>query len=342
LRNFSKAEQTVGDNTNRSLTTTQYVDGVRQGDRSILSRAITLIESNAEHHQQQAQQVLSELLGHAGNSIRLGLTGVPGAGKSTFIETLGLRLIERGHRVAVIAVDPSSSLSKGSILGDKTRMELLSQRDEAFIRPSPSGGALGGVARKTRETIHVFEAAGYDTVIIETIGVGQSEIAVRSMVDFFCVLLIAGAGDELQGIKRGVIELADALVINKADGDNLKAAQRAQQYYQQALQLLTPATAGWQPPVLLASALKGTGIDEVWAAVEDYVTRMKGSGQFNRRRTCQARDWLHSMLRERVLQRFYEHPTIAPLLPEIERQVTEGTLPVTAAVWKLLDKYHGR
>jgi LAO/AO transport system kinase len=323
----------------RNLSIEQYVDGVRQGDRSVLSRTITLIESNAEHHQQQAQQVLSKLLPHSGMSIRLGLTGVPGAGKSTFIETLGLQLIDRGHRVAVIAVDPSSSLSKGSILGDKTRMEQLSQREEAFIRPSPSGGALGGVARKTREAIHVFEAAGYDVVIVETIGVGQSEIAVRSMVDFFMVLLIAGAGDELQGIKRGVVELADALVINKADGANIEPARKAQQYYQQALELLTPATEGWDPPVLLSSAIENAGIEEAWATVERFGGQMKKSGQFERRRKEQARDWLHSMVHERVLQKFYEHPDIVSSLPEIERQVTEGSTPATAAVWELIDKY---
>ncbi len=323
----------------RTRSTTEYVEGVRRGDRSILSQTITLIESNAEHHQQQAQEVLSQLLPHAGKSIRLGLTGVPGAGKSTFIETLGLQLIEGGHRVAVLAVDPSSSLSKGSILGDKTRMEQLSQQPDAFIRPSPSGGALGGVARKTREAIHVFEAAGYDVIIVETIGVGQSEIAVRSMVDFFMVLLIAGAGDELQGIKRGVVELADALVINKADGDNLEPARKARQYYQQALELLTPATAGWRPPVLLASALEKTGIDQAWLTVEGFVSQMEKSGQFETKRREQARDWLHSMLRERVLQRFYEHPDIASFLPEIEKGVTAGTTPVTAAVWKLIDRY---
>lgn len=323
----------------RTRSTEDYVEGVRRGDRSILSQTITLIESNAEHHQQQAQEVLSQLLPHAGKSIRLGLTGVPGAGKSTFIETLGLQLIEGGHRVAVLAVDPSSSVSKGSILGDKTRMEQLSQQPSAFIRPSPSGGALGGVARKTREAIHVFEAAGYDVIIVETIGVGQSEIAVRSMVDFFMVLLISGAGDELQGIKRGVVELADALVINKADGDNLEPARKARQYYQQALELLTPATAGWRPPVLLASALEKTGIDQAWLTVEGFVSQMEKSGQFETKRREQARDWLHSMLRERVLQKFYEHPDIASSLPEIEKGVTAGTTPVTAAVWKLIDRY---
>ncbi|HWA87159.1 MAG TPA: methylmalonyl Co-A mutase-associated GTPase MeaB, partial [Opitutus sp.] len=254
----------------RVLKLEEFVEGVLGRDANVLARAITLIESNAPRHQVQAQELLAKLLPYTGGARRIGITGIPGAGKSIFIEALGCRLVDRGLRVAVLAVDPSSTISGGSILADKIRMEKLSRLPAAFIRPSPSGGSLGGVARKTRETVLLCEAAGFDVVIVETVGVGQNEVAVRSMVDFFLVLMIAGAGDEMQGIKKGVIELADALVINKADGDNRDRATAALADMRRVLHYLHPVTAGWTTPALLASALTGDGIDEVWRATEDF------------------------------------------------------------------------
>ncbi len=265
----------------RELSVDEYVDGVLSGNRTILARAITLVESNAERHQETAQEMLTRLLPYSGETIRIGITGVPGAGKSSTIETLGLRLCEMGHRLAVLAVDPSSSVTGGSILGDKTRMELLSRNKNAFIRPSPSGGVLGGVARKSRETMIVCEAAGFDVIIVETVGVGQSEITVRSMVDLFLLLQIAGAGDELQGIKKGVMERSDLIVVNKADGDNLLRANAARADYERILHYLQPSTEGWKTQALTCSAYTGDGIGELWGVIEEFRTATTASGAFS-------------------------------------------------------------
>jgi len=320
----------------RQLTVEEYVAGVRNGDRTILARAITLIESNAPAHIAQAQEVLRALLPFTGHSLRVGITGVPGVGKSTFIEALGTMLCERGHRVAVLAIDPSSSISRGSILGDKTRMERLARHPNAYIRPSPSGGSLGGVARKTRETLLLCEAAGFDIILVETVGVGQSETAVRGMVDFFLLLMLAGAGDELQGIKKGVIELADALLITKADGDNRQRALAAQAEYRHALRYLTPATPGWKPPVRTCSALTGTGIAEIWQEIERFRDELTASGVFANRRREQARDWLYTLIDEQLRTLFFAHPIVRERLPTLEQAVVEGTLPVVSAVQQLI------
>jgi LAO/AO transport system kinase len=323
----------------RAISTLEFTEGVMAGDRTILSRAITLVESNAPAHFAQAREVLAALLPHAGRSLRVGVTGPPGAGKSTFIDALGTRLIARGHRVAVAAVDPSSTLSGGSILGDKTRMERLANEPRAFVRPSPSGGILGGVARKTRETILVLEAAGYDVILVETVGVGQSETAVHSMVDIFLLMLIPGAGDELQGIKRGILELADAVLVNKADGDTRAAAERARAQYDMALHYLRPSETGPAARAYAASSLTGEGIDECWAVIESTAAHARGSGAFDRHRRGQERDWMHQIIRERMEEDFRGHPAVATLLPGLERAVTEGTIPATEAAMRLLQAY---
>ncbi len=323
----------------RQLPVDEYVQGVLDDDRTVLAQTITLVESNAPARLERAQEVLKQLLPHAGKSIRLGITGVPGVGKSTFIEALGCYLCEKGQRVAVLAVDPSSSLTKGSILGDKTRMERLSRKQECFIRPSPSGGMLGGVTRKSRETIIVCEAAGFDVILIETVGVGQSEVAVRAMVDFVLLLMLAGAGDELQGIKRGVMELADALLINKADGNNKLRAEAARQEYARALHYLTPATAGWITPAYTCSSITGTGIPEIWDVVEEFRQKTTVSGVFGSRRSSQIRDWLYAMLEDELRTRFYQHPNVVHVLPQIEQAVIDGIMPVTVAVKELLSTF---
>jgi LAO/AO transport system kinase len=322
----------------RPLTTNDYLTGILSGERTMLARAITLVESNAPGHLEQAQELLQQLLPHTGKAIRVGITGVPGAGKSTFIEALGLYLIQQGHKVAVLAVDPTSSLTKGSILGDKTRMEELAREANAFIRPSPTGGALGGVARKTRETMLVCEAAGFEIILVETVGTGQSEVAVRSMVDFFLLLLIPGAGDELQGIKKGIVEMADAVLINKADGENKAMADAARADYNRALHYLPSATEGWHTRAYAASALTGEGVEHIWKVIQSFRDKTAASGAFERRRREQAREWLHTLIEEQLRARFYNQPAIRKQLPQLEQAVMDGTLPATAAA-RLLFQY---
>jgi LAO/AO transport system kinase len=312
------------------------VAGVRAGERRALAKAITLIESTRRDHQARARHVLNALLPHSGRAIRVGISGVPGAGKSTFIEALGVWLIERGHRVAVLAVDPSSTVSGGSILGDKTRMETLCQREEAFIRPSPSAGSLGGVAEKTREAMLVCEAAGFDVVIVETVGVGQSETTVAGMVDMFCLLQLPNAGDDLQAIKKGIVELADLVVINKADIDPQAAAvTRAQ--WKNALGMLRPASPNWKPPVLLGSALKKEGVAEFWQAVDDCRKALAATGEFEAKRRSQALSWMWQMIDAGLHASFQHHPGVRARLPELTRSVGEGTVTPGAAAQALLD-----
>jgi LAO/AO transport system kinase len=320
----------------RALTTDDYAAGVLARDAVVLGRAITLIESNAPAHQAQAQEMLARLMPHTGRSRRVGITGIPGAGKSTFIEAFGCHLTDAGLRVAVLAIDPSSTVNGGSILGDKVRMEKLCRRPAAFIRPSPSGGSLGGVARKTREALLVCEAAGFDVVIVETVGVGQNEVTVRTMVDFFLVLMIAGAGDEMQGIKKGVIELADALVINKADGDNRPRATAAQAEMRRVLHYLHRPPDGWTTPALLASAITGEGVAEVWRTTEEFFKLTQASGALAARRQAQAVEWMHALIVESLRSRFYATPAVRERLAVVERAVAEGRTPVFAAALELL------
>jgi LAO/AO transport system kinase len=309
---------------------------VLAGDRTVLARAISLIESNAPAHQSAAQQVLAQLLPETGRSRRLGISGIPGAGKSTFIEALGCQLTATGHKVAVLAIDPSSSVTGGSILGDKVRMEKLSREPRAFIRPSPSAGSLGGVARKTREAILVCEAAGFDVVIVETVGVGQNEVTVRSMVDCFLVLMIAGAGDEVQGIKKGIIELADALIINKADGENRPRATAALAEMTRVLHYLHPATEGWQTPALLASALTGEGMAEIWQMTTRFFDHVQASRGLDRRRRAQAVEWMHALIMEGLRTQFYASSDVRNRLPGLESAVADGRMPALAAAVELL------
>ena len=318
-----------------------YVAGIRAGDRVVLSRAITLLESTKAKHQERARAVLNRCLPDTGNSLRVGITGVPGVGKSTFIEALGTRLADAGHRIAVLAIDPSSQRSKGSILGDKTRMGALAAHDNVYIRPSPTSGSLGGVARTTRETILLCEAAGFDTLFVETVGVGQSEITVHSMVDMFLVLALAGAGDELQGIKRGIMEMADAIVINKADGNNKRAAQRARRNYQNALHLFPEADSGWSPPVLTCSAQTGHRIDAVWETILDYRDHVRASGHFEQRRQRQSRYWMRQTIEQRLLDDFFDDARVHEQLPDLKQRVLDGTLSAFAAADRLLEVYRG-
>lgn len=321
----------------KKLEISDYVKGVLDQNLVVLSKTITLIESNSRKHIDMAQEVIKNLLPKTGNSIRIGITGPPGAGKSTFIESFGLYLCEQGLKVAVLAVDPSSSITKGSVLGDKTRMENLSRHKNSFIRPSPSSGTLGGVTRKTRETVLACEAAGYDVLLIETIGVGQSEITVRSMVDFFMLLLIPGSGDELQGIKKGVVEIADAIVVNKAEGDNKVRAQLTKRDYQNALQLLNDATSGWKTKVKLISALKNIGIEDIWTMINDFTINTKSSGIFDQRRKEQTLQWMHSLLEESILNRIYSNPDISDNIRLFEKKVMAAETTPTQAVNNIMD-----
>lgn len=325
----------------RRLTIDEYVVGVLAGDRNIVAQAITLVESNAPAHFDMAQEVLRQIIPSTGNSIRVGITGVPGAGKSTFIEALGLQLCELGHKVAVLAVDPSSTVTHGSILGDKTRMELLSRDLRAFIRPSPSSGTLGGVTRKSRETILICEAAGYNAILVETVGVGQSETTVRSMVDFFLLLMLAGAGDELQGIKKGIMELADALLVNKADGDNKVRANAAKADYNRALHYLAPATKGWHTHAYTCSAMSGEGIEAIWKVIGDFRQKTTASGVFEKRRQRQTLDWVYSMVEEHLRNSFFNHAGVESIRAEIDHAVIEGHIPPTVAAQMLIRKYEG-
>ncbi len=324
----------------RELAEDEYCDGVLAGDRRMIAKTITLLESRRADHRARGQEVLDRLVPHTGDAIRVGITGSPGVGKSSFIETLGLRLLEKTKRLAVLAIDPSSPVTGGSILGDKTRMERLALADGAFIRPSPSGGTLGGVAHRTREAMLVCEASGADVVIVETVGVGQSEVEVASMVDFFAVLLQPGAGDDLQGMKKGVLELADALVVNKADGENLRAAERTRVDHERALALLRPASSHWRPVVMAVSALNGEGIDEFWKAVLEHREAMTECGELEARRRLQAVAWLRRLLEDALQEDFRRAPAVFGALSSLERQVEERKITPPRAAQELLEAYH--
>lgn len=320
----------------KKLTVDEYVKGVESGDRMILAKAITLIESNAPRDFDKAQRVLQALLPRTGKALRIGITGVPGAGKSTFIEAFGTILCQQGFKVAVLAVDPTSSITGGSILGDKTRMQTLSREPNCFIRPSPSGGTLGGVARKSRETMLLCEAAGCDVILVETVGVGQSETTVRDMVDFFMLVVLTGAGDELQGIKKGIMELADAIVVNKADGDNLTKAQVTCGEYERMVEFVRPATEGWKTHAYCCSALKKTGLLELWAVMRKFEKVTKKSGAFQNRRQRQVLSWVHSMINEHLHNLFFEDPLIKSRMPDVRAAVLAGVISPSQAVSELI------
>jgi LAO/AO transport system kinase len=317
-------------------------EDVRAGRRRALARAITLVESTRGDHRAHANALLHELLPYAGNSIRLGISGVPGVGKSTFIEALGNHVIDEGHRVAVLSVDPSSAISGGSILGDKTRMERLSRRPEAYIRPSPTGGTLGGVTRRSREALIVCEAAGFDVVIVETVGVGQSETRVAHMTDMFLLLLLPGGGDELQGIKRGIVELADLVLVNKADGEMAMLAERSASDYRHALKLLHPRSPHWTAQVQTCSAIEGTGIAEAWDLVGQHHEALEAAGELTRRRAAQARDWMWSEVGDSLLEALQGEPGVCRQIPGLEAAVSEGTLSPASAAARLLELFMQR
>jgi LAO/AO transport system kinase len=325
---------------NGNLTVEDYVRGIDESDRGVLARAITLVESRKPEDMALAQELLARLLPRTGGAVRVGITGVPGVGKSTFIDALGTQLIDNGHRVAVLAVDPSSSVSGGSILGDKSRMPRLAAAEEAFIRPSPSALSLGGVTRRTRETMLLCEAAGFDVILVETVGVGQSETMVADMVDCFLVLVLAGAGDELQGIKKGIIELADLVAVNKADGDNLERAQLAKRDYAAALRYLGATTTSWEPRVVTVSALTGAGMAELWELVEEHRRLLVASGELEERRRHQLGRWMWSQIEEKLLDSFRHHPEVTERLAELERAVAAGTVTPTQAAAELLAAFH--
>ena len=326
----------------KELTTDEYVEGIRAGNITILSKAITLIESLRPEHYAQAQEIIERCLPHAGRSVRIGITGVPGAGKSTWIEAVGNMVTSLHHKLAVLAIDPSSERSGGSILGDKTRMESICHNPDIFIRPSPSAGSLGGVARKTRETIVLCEAAGFDVIFIETVGVGQSETAVHSMVDMFMMLQISGAGDELQGIKRGIMEMADMMVITKADGENVKKAELAKAQYQGALKLFPLPDSEWRPKVYTCSSLEGTGLEEVWQGVEQYLQHIELNGYFTSNRNRQNKYWMYETINETLKSSFYNNPEIESRMEEVERRVLDAKLSSFIAAKELLDIYFKR
>ena len=325
----------------RQYTAAEYTERILKGDITVLSQAVTLVESNLPDHQILAQEVIEKCLPYAGNSVRVGITGVPGSGKSTSIDAFGLHVLKKGGKLAVLAIDPSSELSKGSILGDKTRMEKLSVADNAFIRPSPSAGSLGGVARKTRETIVLCEAAGFDNIFVETVGVGQSETAVHSMVDFFLLIQLAGTGDEVQGIKRGIMEMADGIVINKADGSNIEKAKLAQAHFRNALHLFPPTPSGWIPQVLTYSGYYEIGIEEVWNMIDRYIAFVKGNGYFEHKRQEQAKYWMLETINDQLKSHFYQNSEVVSLLQEKENRVLHSIQSPFTAAKEVLDFYFG-
>lgn len=326
----------------RRFSVDEYVEGILKGDISILSQAVTLVESSLTEHQEIAQQVIEKCLPHTGNSIRLGITGVPGAGKSTFIEALGMYLVRQKHKLAVLAIDPSSERSKGSILGDKTRMEELSVAPNAFIRPSPSAGSLGGVARKTRESIILCEAAGFDTIFVETVGVGQSETAVHSMVDFFLLIQLAGTGDELQGIKRGIMEMADGIAINKCDGSNVEKAKVARTQFENALHLFPLSDSGWSPEVITCSAIENTGIVETWDMVLRFINFIKDNHFLDIQRNEQSKYWMYESINEQLKSSFYTNSEIKSMIREVEQKILSNELSSFIGAKSLLDRYFSK
>ena len=323
----------------RALSTDEYVEGILAGNITTLSQAITLVESANPAHYAQAQEIIERCLPHAGHSVRIGITGVPGAGKSTFIEAVGNMVTSLRHKLAVLAIDPSSERSGGSILGDKTRMESICHNPDVFIRPSPSAGSLGGVARKTRETIVLCEAAGFDVIFIETVGVGQSETAVHSMVDMFMLLQISGAGDELQGIKRGIMEMADTMVITKADGENVRKAELARTQFQGALRLFPLPESGWRPKVYTCSAVAGTGLEEVWKGVEEFLDHIHANGYFQHNRNRQNKYWMYETINEALRGSFYRDPAVETRIGEYEKRVLEDRISSFVAAKELLELY---
>ena len=323
----------------RRLTASEYIAGILEGDRVILSRAITVIESNLESDKSLAKEIVQAILPHAGKSFRIGVTGVPGVGKSTFIETFGKHLIDNGHRVAVLSIDPSSQRSKGSILGDKTRMELLTTLEQAYIRPSASGDTLGGVANKTGETMLLCEAAGYDVILIETVGVGQSETAVHGMTDFFLLLMLSGAGDELQGIKKGIMEMADMLVIHKADGDNVKKSEMAKIQYANALHLFPAPESGWTPVVTTASSYENRGIDEVWKTMMEFKTLVEENDYFEKNRKRQQIQWMYNNIHEELRRLFYSSKAVQDSLSQIEKEILESRISPVKAAEKIISEF---
>ena len=325
----------------RELSVADMVEGIRRGDITILSQAVTLIESVNPDHQAKAQEVINRCLPYSGNSIRVGISGVPGAGKSTSIDEFGMHVLrEKGGKLAVLAIDPSSERTKGSILGDKTRMEKLAQHPASFIRPSPSAGSLGGVARKTRETIILCEAAGFDKIFVETVGVGQSETACHSMVDFFLLIQVAGTGDELQGIKRGIMEISDGIVINKCDGDNVERCQMAATNFRNALHFFPKPESGWLPKVLCYSGFYGTGVKDIWDMIYEYFDFVRHNGYFDYRRNEQAKYWMYETINEQLRLNFYNNPTIVEQLQQSEQSVLSGQKTSFAAAQHLLDLYY--
>lgn len=321
----------------KSYTADEYANSIVDGNITILSQAVTLVESSLPEHQVLAQEIIEKCLPYAGKSMRIGITGVPGAGKSTSIDSFGMHLLKQGHKLAVLAIDPSSERSKGSILGDKTRMEELSREKDTFIRPSPSAGSLGGVARKTRETIILCEAAGFDTIFVETVGVGQSETAVHSMVDFFLLIQLSGAGDELQGIKRGIMEMADGIIINKADGDNIDKAKLAASQLKNAIRLFQPADSGWTPQVLTYSGYYNLGIKQIWDMVDNYLKFTKDNGYFLRKRNEQAKYWMYESINETLRNTFYRNEAVQASLKETEQQVVKNQISSFVAAHRMMD-----